>query len=166
MLEVVLAIAIVSIAIVALVVVTNASLNAVNESRNQAIADQYSRQAIETLRVIRDKNTWNKLLESSNASPTVLQVDTYRHYVLNDASGDPTLEYKGNLSASDAGKDRCSQIRSSSAYKIPDSSNFYREIVMHRLADGTKVEASAVICYGTSAAPRRLINQTILSDWQ
>lgn len=58
MLELILAIVIISLTMTALVVISNNTLSTSGSSRNQAVADRYAREGIEFLRDYRDNNGW------------------------------------------------------------------------------------------------------------
>jgi type II secretory pathway pseudopilin PulG len=160
LLEVIISIAVVSIAISALVVISNAAIRSVNESRNNAIADQYVRQALEATRVNRDQKGWVEFIAMPSST---MSVGSYRVYSLDGTN----MDYRQALTGGAITANPCSSYIKTSNYLITGSANFYRSVVLHRTATN-EMEITANVCYGYrgSSEFRLSTAQTILSDWQ
>ena len=158
LLEVTIAIAVVSIAISALVVISNAAIRSVNDSRNNAIADQYVRQALEATRVNRDQNGWAQFVQMPNA----MDVGSYRAYSLNGTN----LVYHQTLTGSAITASPCTSHANSSDYLLPGTNNFYQSVVLYRKSTSEMI-VTANVCYPYGGSHTQLSSaQTILTDWQ
>jgi prepilin-type N-terminal cleavage/methylation domain-containing protein len=165
LLEVMIAIAVVVIAITALVTISNAAISSVNESRNQAISDQYARQTLEAVRVNRDQRGWNSFLTSAAATPQTMAIGEYRVFSLNGT----IMTYKQNLSGSQITSQTylCS-IAQNSTYAVAGTTSFYRLVTVW-LRDAQSAQITATLCYdyrANSNTNRKLEIQTLLTNWQ
>ena len=127
LLEVLVSIAVVSMSITALVTISNAAISSVDDSRNQAVADQYVRQSLEATRVNRDQNGW--LAFTSTPSPA-MTVGQYRVYSLNGT----VMTYQRDLTGADITANPCSLYLHNNNYAITGATGFYQSIVLSRVS--------------------------------
>lgn len=162
LLEVIISIAVVSLAITALVTISNAAIASVDSSRNQAIADQYARQDLEAARVNRDQSGWNSFLQVGQTPPaTPMAVGVYSEFSINGTQ----MIYQAPMTASQAAADQCANIKNQT-YAISGASGFYQYVVLYR-QDTHTMKVSANVCYGYRGTTHRILTvQTLLSDWQ
>jgi len=110
--EMVVAIGIVLVVIVALVVVTTISVRNASFSRNQVLATKYAQEAIEKVRAYRDQNTWSDFISNCEDFSLDLNLpnlftlsrDCYQPGTSNNCSSanDTTCEVKITVSWTDA----------------------------------------------------------------
>lgn len=159
LLEVMVAIAVVSMSITALVVISNAAISSVDDSRNQAIADQYVRQALEATRVNRDQNGWLNFLKNSDDA-SVIPLNGMRLYVLNGTN----LIYKKTPTQTEI-TNICATTKTSD-YAISGTNGFYQSVVL-KLTQSNEITVTANACYAYRGSTSRKVSvQTILTDWQ
>jgi hypothetical protein len=152
------AITVVTIAVTALVAISNAAINSVNSSRSQAIADQYARQALEATRVNRDQQGWNTFVSGMNTGD-------YKVYSLNGT----VMTYQQALSGSQITSTTylCSIANvPSSPYLVQGTTSFFRLITLWK-KDTSSVQVTATLCYDyRGGANKKLEVQTLLTNWQ
>jgi prepilin-type N-terminal cleavage/methylation domain-containing protein len=159
LLEVLVSIAVVSMSITALVIISNAAISSVDDSRNQAMADQYVRQSLEAARVNRDQNGW--LTFTSTPTPT-MAVGDYRVYSLDGT----IMTYQRDLTGTDITANPCSLYLHDEDYAISGADGFYQGVVLNRIST-SEVKVTANICYAYRGSSSKKISvQTILSNWQ
>lgn len=154
LLEVLVAVAFVGISISALVIISNAAISAADDSRNQAVADQYVRQALEVSRVYRDKNGWQSFLDAGGST---LAVNATALFKVNGTS----LEYK----ATNPSGSTCT-ITKTAAYLVPGTTDYYQSVTLKRTATDA-VEVTGTVCYRYRGGTNRSVSvQTTLTNWQ
>lgn len=167
--EVMVSIAIVAIAITALVTISNASINSVNSSRDQAIADQYARQGIEITRAVRDQTTWDKFIKNNGNGGGTGAPGEQRIYSLKDPSVGSFTQV-GSVSTADAYSTPCAYIQSDTTnYNITGNTRFRRAIVVKvvTIGSGTEAQVLSSVCYSYAGSNYKKVEvRTILSSWK
>lgn len=166
LLEVLVAIAFVTISITAMVTISNAALTNVNHSRDEAAADQYARQAIEIARAYRDRQApFSKF--ASYQTPANTLPDLYAVNVANVG-----LTFTRELTAAEANKNSstsffnapCTYI-TTSAFNMDSGGKFKGgTLIEYDVSKPNQATVTSVVCYTYKGASRLVKVQTILAN--
>lgn len=161
LLEVLVAIAFVTISITAMVTISNAALGNVNRSRDQGAADQYARQAIEITRAYRDRQA-----PFSNFNSRGVQGNPDL-YSINTAAAE--LTPRQELTAAQKGQfdsNPCTATYVNQATYNVDASGKFRYGVLIEYLSANSAKITSVVCYTDKGVIRQVKVQTILANIQ
>lgn len=157
LLEVLVAIAVATIAMTALVVITNTATRGVDTARTRTTADQFVREGTEQMRAYRDRVGFSTMTAS-------LTNNTDRYFTL-DASGTPQLRtVTGSFTHI---CDVATSAASGTTYQIPGNPDYYRVVTQRLENTGTNDRITVTICYNVRNGRYETDSaQTMLTNWK
>ena len=154
LLEIILAIAIATMAMTSLVVISNTAITAVDTARNRTAADQFVREGTELMRSYRDNSGWTALISGLSSGQG-------KYYSIN-SSGLPVAQASPTYSAS---TNPCS-FANTATFQIPNVIRFYRVVSLY-MNSTSEAKVTVTVCYNYKNGKWNSDSaQTLLTNWR